>query len=96
MKPNILCNNKLTDVYRREGITFLGVFGSFARGEDTADSDIDLIVRFSRTKSLLELVRIERDLSSLLGRKVDLLTEAAISPYLKDRIMSEMETVYEQ
>lgn len=54
------------------------------------------MARFSKPKSLLDLVRIERALSDVLGRKADLLTEASISPYLRDRIKSEMEVVYER
>jgi len=96
MIPNKFNNSKLKAVYRNEGITFLGLFGSYARGEESKKSDIDLLVRFSKTKSLLELVKIERILSTILGKKVDLLTEAALSPYLKDRIINELEVIYEQ
>ena len=74
----------------------IGVFGSMARGEGNQKSDIDLIVRFSKRKSLLALVRLERELSTALGRKVDLLTEAAISPYLRDAILKDMRVVYEK
>ena len=56
----------------------------------------DLLARFSKPKSLLDLVRLERMLSEVLGRKTDLLTEASISPYLRDRIKNEMEVVYER
>jgi len=66
-----------------------------ARGEATEQSDIDLLVRFSKRKSLLALVRLEREASAVLGRKVDLLTEAAISPYLRDRIKRELRVIYE-
>jgi len=72
----------------------IGVFGSLARGEARNESDIDLLVRFSKPKSLLAIVRLERELSEALGRKVDLLTEGAISPYLRDRILREMRVVY--
>ena len=73
----------------------IGVFGSMARGEATEDSDIDLLVKFSKGKSLLTLVRLEREISTALDRKVDLLTEAAISPYLRDRIRRELRVIYE-
>jgi len=73
----------------------IGVFGSMARGEATAQSDIDLLVRFSKNKSLLALVALEREISTVLDRRVDLLTEAAISPYIRDRIKSELEVIYE-
>jgi predicted nucleotidyltransferase len=51
-------------------------------------------VEFSERKSLLEFVRIERELSEVLRIKVDLLTEKAISPYLIDPIRKEMEVIY--
>jgi predicted nucleotidyltransferase len=73
----------------------IGLFGSTARGEDTASSDIDLLVRLSKPKSLLSLVKLERTLSEAIGRKVDLLTESAISPYLKERILKEIKVLYE-
>jgi len=57
-------------------------------------SDVDIIVEFSERKSLLALVRIERELSEILGIRVDLLTEKSISPYLIDSIKKEMESIY--
>jgi len=76
---------KLIEICHQNDIAMIGVFGSMARGKATEDSDIDLLVKFSKRKSLLTLVRLEREMSTALGRKVDLLTEAAISPYLRDR-----------
>ena len=73
----------------------IAIFGSYARGEGRPDGDIDILVEFSERKTLLELVRIERELSELLGIKVDLLTEKSISPYLIDKIKREMEVIYE-
>jgi predicted nucleotidyltransferase len=73
----------------------IGIFGSTARVEATESSDIDLVVKLSKPKSLLSLVRLERNLSEALGKKVDLLTEGAISPYLKDRILKELMVIYE-
>lgn len=87
---------KLFEICKDNDIVFLAIFGSFVKGDFTKESDIDLLVRFSKPKSLLELVRIERVLSEVLGRKTDLLTEASISPYLRDRIKQEMEIVYER
>ncbi|MDL1909104.1 nucleotidyltransferase family protein [Chloroflexi bacterium CFX6] len=85
---------RLVDICRRNDVSMVGVFGSTARGEAKMKSDIDLIVRFSKRKSLLAVVRLERELSQALDRKVDLLTEAAISPYLRERILKEMQVVY--
>ena len=86
---------KLIDVCRQNDVVKIGVFGSMVRDESDEQSDIDLIVEFSKRKSLLALVALERQLSRTLGRKVDLLTEAAISPYLHDRIMLELQVIYE-
>lgn len=95
---SLIANNrkKLLEICKRDDIVFMAIFGSFATGDYKKDSDIDILVRFSKPKSLLELVRIERVLSEVLGRKTDLLTEASISPYLRDRIKKEMEVFYER
>ncbi|MCI0521170.1 MAG: nucleotidyltransferase family protein [Chloroflexi bacterium] len=86
---------KLIEICRQNDVVKVGVFGSMARGEANEASDIDLIVEFSRRTSLLALVGFERKLSVALGRKVDVLTEAALSPYLRDRIMGECQVIYE-
>ena len=87
--------NKLIEICRQNDVTKVGLFGSMARGEATEHSDIDLIVEFSKRKSLLAMVALERRLSVAIGRKVDLLTEAALSPYLRDRILRELKVIYE-
>ena len=84
---------KITLFLKKEGATKISVFGSYARGEEKAESDIDILVEFSNTKSLLTLARIERELSDFVGVKVDLLTEASISPYLIDGIKKEAKVI---
>ena len=86
---------KVVQVLKKHGARKIAIFGSYARGEEKPESDIDIIVEFLERKSLLELVRIERELSEVLGIKVDLLTEKSISPYLIDTIRKEMEVIYE-
>ena len=88
--------SRLIDICRQNDVSMVGVFGSMVRGEAKKKSDIDLIIRFSKRKSLLAVVRLERELSEALGRKVDLLTEGAISPYLREQILKEMQVVYEK
>jgi predicted nucleotidyltransferase len=56
----------------------IGIFGSFARGEMSKVSDIDVLIEFNDSPSLLTLVKMENDLSALLGIKVDLVTSGAI------------------
>ena len=87
--------NQLIDICRRNDVAMIGVFGSLARGEATEQSDVDLLVKFGIRKSLLALVRLERELTTALGKEVDLLTEAAISPYLRHNILGELQVIYE-
>jgi predicted nucleotidyltransferase len=85
---------KLVEICQANDASMVGVFGSMARGDATEKSDIDVLVRFAKPRSLLSLVALERQISNALGRKVDLLTEAALSPYLRDRILSELQVLY--
>lgn len=86
----------IESICTRHGVTRLRVFGSVVRGEDRPDSDIDLLIEFTKPKSLLTLVGIEQEFADALGRKVDLLTPAALSPYLRDRILREARVLYER
>jgi uncharacterized protein len=63
----------------------VGIFGSFARGENNKNSDIDILVELRKSPTLLELIRIENELSEILGIKVDLVTTGA----LKNKIVKE-------
>ena len=85
---------KTISILLPHGATKIAIFGSHARREAGPESDLDVLAEFSETKSLLEMVGIEMGLSEPLAIKVDLLTEAALSPYLIDRIKSEAEVVY--
>ena len=85
---------KTLPILKSNDVSFAGIFGSYARGEQNDKSDVDLLVRFVKPKSLLALAHLERLLSEKLGRKVDLVTENALSPYIKDKILSELVTIY--
>lgn len=84
----------LLNLCRRYQVASLKVFGSIARGEEREDSDIDILVQFVHPVSLLTLVRLERELSDLFGRKVDLLTEQALSPYIRDSVIASAREIY--
>lgn len=86
---------KLVSILRKYDVQKVGIFGSYARGVQRPDSDLDVLVNFRGTKSLLTLVRIERELSESIGVKVDLLTEQSVSPYLIERIKSELKVIYQ-
>jgi hypothetical protein len=59
------------------------------RGAETPESDIDLLVEFAPDRSLLDLVGLQIDLETLLGRRTDVVTEGSLSPYLRERILLE-------
>jgi len=74
-------------ILKRNGVVKAGIFGSYARGEEKKRSDVDMLVKFKG--SLLDLVRIERELKTVLRKNIDLLTYGSISPYLKEQILKE-------
>ena len=81
---------KISPILEKSDVNRLFVFGSFARGEENENSDLDLIVEFNNEdKSLLDVIGLELDLEEVLGRKVDLLTRGGIYHRLKDRIERE-------
>ncbi|MFH2142018.1 MAG: nucleotidyltransferase family protein [Bacteroidota bacterium] len=87
--------NIILDYLKAFGIKRLGIFGSFARNEQNSDSDIDLLVKFKVTPSLLQLIKIENDLSKKLGFKVDLITEGSIkNKRIKTQIKKDIKVIY--
>ncbi|OHC65765.1 MAG: nucleotidyltransferase [Rhodocyclales bacterium GWA2_65_20] len=73
----------------RHGARNVRVFGSVVRGSDTSDSDIDLLVDFEPERSLYDLVGLQLDIESLLGRRADVVTEGSLSTYLRERVLAE-------
>lgn len=86
--------SEIVEFLRSKGATRVAVFGSYVRNEETPESDIDLIVTLPDDISLMSFVRIERELSERIGKKVELLTEEYISPLLIKSIRSEMKILY--
>jgi predicted nucleotidyltransferase len=94
MKKNKLFKIIISSL-KNEGVKKIGVFGSYAKGNASPKSDLDLLVAFSKKKSLLDIVRIERELFEKLNIKIDLCTRKSISPYLIDQIEKEELLLYE-
>ena len=74
---------------RGHAVKELWLFGSAAREELNAGSDIDILVDFAAPVTLFELARLRRRLESLLGRSVDLVTRDALKPQLREQILRE-------
>ncbi len=76
------------------GLRKIGLFGSFARGEQTAESDIDLLAEFEPEKETFRnFMKAVFFLEEILDRKVELITPAALSPYIGPHILKEVENV---
>jgi len=71
------------------GASSIRVFGSAARGEERDDSDVDFLVRLEPGRTLLDLVRLETRLENLLGRPVDVVTEASLGEPMRSRVLAE-------
>ena len=80
----------LADKYH---LTEIGIFGSYVRGEQTLQSDVDILVDFSRGMSLFKFVRLSEELKILLGTKVDLVMKSALKPYIGKQILKEVRIV---
>ena len=94
MNPEV--TNIIINTLREYNPEMIGVFGSYARNENTGKSDIDILVRFKSTLSLFQLVHIENLISQKLGIKVDLVTEGAIkNKLLKESIRKDLQIIYQ-
>ena len=76
-------NNSIVRYLKKYHVDRIGIFGSYARDQNVTDSDIDLLIRFKKNPTLLQMARMERELSELIGIKVDIVTE----PSLKDKML---------
>jgi len=80
---------EILEMATRHGAGNVRVFGSVVHGNAGPQSDVDLLVEMTPGRSLLDLIGFWQDVEELLGRRVDVITDGGISPYLKDRIYSE-------
>jgi predicted nucleotidyltransferase len=74
---------------RQHGVRRVSLFGSVARGEATASSDIDLLVDMETGRTLFDLIAFKLDTEALLGREVDVVSREGLSPHLAEYILSE-------
>lgn len=79
----------IVEVLKRHGVKKAGIFGSYARGEEKKNSDIDILIEPTREMSLFDIVRIELELKKRLKKRVDLLTYNGINHLLKKIILNE-------
>lgn len=89
-------NIRIINYLRPYNPEMIGIFGSYARGEHSPESDIDILVKFRNKISLLDLARIHRELSQIVGRKIDIVTEASLkNERLKKYIYKDLKVIFE-
>jgi hypothetical protein len=87
--------NKLTalkpELHERFGVSEIGVFGSWVRGEQKETSDIDVLVDFDRLVTLFEILELQWHLEETFGKKVDVAVKGELKKYIGQHIMQEVE-----
>jgi predicted nucleotidyltransferase len=79
----------ISKIIQKRGIKKAGIFGSYARGEQKKNSDIDILIEPTKKMGFFEIVNIEEELSKTLKKKIDLLTYNGINNLLKNKILNE-------
>lgn len=90
--------NTIINYFQNQPITKAWIFGSVSRGEDTLESDIDIMVSFNRDVrvGLFKFNQIREDLEKLTGRKVDLVTETSLMPFARESALADRKLIYER
>ncbi|MDP3730910.1 MAG: nucleotidyltransferase family protein [bacterium] len=89
--------NTIKDLLIKNDIEYAALFGSRARGDNHPDSDYDILIRFKKNKEkgLFEFIGLEDDLSEILKKKVDLVVEDSLSPYIRDYVLKDLKVIYQ-
>jgi len=87
---------KLIDVFKRNDISYAGIFGSYAKNQSNSKSDIDLLIEFKpkNNKTLFDMVDIQDELEKILKKNVDLVTKNSLNKYLKDEVLRTTKILY--
>ena len=89
---------KIADYFKTQPVLKAWLFGSFARGEANADSDVDLLVEFDHSKpiGLFRYARMWRELSEILGCRVDIVEEGTLRPLAEQTANNDKKLIYER
>lgn len=95
---NIINKNKsqIEKICLEEGISYLALFGSYARGDQNSKSDVDLLVEYEKPVGFFELYDTEEKLKQIFHKKIDLVTTNGIKKSLYPYIKSDLTTIYEK
>ncbi len=82
--------NLIIDIVSKYQPKMIGIFGSYARGENEQNSDLDILIDFEQPLDLLEIIGLEQELTEKLGIKVDLITLRSLNPQLKEYVEKDL------
>ncbi|MDD5721259.1 MAG: nucleotidyltransferase domain-containing protein [Candidatus Pacebacteria bacterium] len=88
--------NKLSPIFKQYGVKHAAIFGSVSRGEDTPESDVDVLVKLGKPMGLVGFSGLVIKMEEILGRKVDLLAEGGVNKFLEPYILPDLKTIYEE
>ncbi len=88
--------NKLSLIFRENGIEYAAVFGSVARGEDRPDSDVDILVRLGKPMGMFSYMKMIETIEQALKRSIDLVTEKSLNKFVRPYIIPDLKTIYEK
>jgi len=80
----------LPELRERYGVSYLGIFGSYVRGEQKTTSDVDILVEFDRPGTLLDFIRLQNNLVDFLGVRVDLVEKSGLKPAIRPYVLAEV------
>ncbi|AAM03554.1 TPA: nucleotidyltransferase [Methanosarcina acetivorans] len=88
-----ILRQNLPEISRKYKVSYLGIFGSYVRGEQGPESDLDILVEFEEAPGFFEYIQLEDYLSEILGVKVDLVMKSALKPAIGKHILEEVVAV---
>lgn len=84
---------KILPVLQHHDVIHAAIFGSFARGEEREDSDLDILVELKKGKSLLDLVALKLELEEVLKRRIDVVTYNSLHARIRERVLEEQMSI---
>ncbi len=88
--------NQIVPILKRQGVLKAAIFGSFARGEETKRSDVDLLVKLPKNKTFLDVAGLRVELEDKLNRTVDIVEYDAIRSIIKKQVLMDKREIYEK
>ena len=89
-----MLTQQISPILAANDVTFAGVFGSYARGEERQESDIDILIEVRRPFGFFKFSQLKRELEAVLQKKVDLATPNSLNKFIKPQAMHDLKVIY--